>query len=67
MSDEFTRLLTRKFENRIDVLIIQSVIAKPYAAAILVESLKYKTIPAHPKNNSILIPPMYSWPRSSVG
>ena len=43
------------------------VIAKPYAAAMFVEFLKYNTMPQQPRNSIIFIPAMNNCPLASVG
>ncbi len=67
MSGFLTLLEIKKLVNKIEVASIQSVIARPYAAPMLEEFLKYKVIPQHPANNKVLMPGIYNCPLASVG
>ena len=49
------------------VIIIVNTIAKPYAASIPDDSLKYKTMPIQPANNNQLSEGIYNCPFKSVG
>ena len=48
-------------------MIIQRIIANPYACSILLDSSKCKTIPTQPINNNQFIDGIYNCPLSSVG